>query len=379
MPKKILLAMPLSATDGTRSFGGVDAVCQELLKAVVEFDKTNRYHVVAFDPSNTRQHPPENVQLADNVSLRWYNSSFNRTVFHRVVPNLFWRNMILSKEARWFRPDIAHAHIHSWFLWRHGPARHVLTLHSYKKICRKSRGFSNDFLYEKIAGPLNIRNADVITTVSDEIHSTLKKEGRAARVIPNPLNRKFFAVRREKNISPVFVMAGNVQPRKRVHEALAVLAEIRKQNPELRLKIAGGFKSDDGYYSDLHNYIRGRGLQDHVEFLGPVSNETLCRLYASAAAGLFLSEEETFGLAPLEMMAAGLPVVSTKVGVLRFREGAFKANGARLIDTGDKAAAIGELSDILTRDTGVNEALRKYVAEQFSGREILSAYLKIYY
>ena len=58
------------------------------------------------------------------------------------------------------------------------------------------------------------------------------------------------------------------------------------------------------------------GLGDRVHFAGPVSDAGLLDHLAAAGIGLLPSstEAEAFGLAMVEFMAAGLPVVSTELG-----------------------------------------------------------------
>jgi glycosyltransferase involved in cell wall biosynthesis len=55
---------------------------------------------------------------------------------------------------------------------------------------------------------------------------------------------------------------------------------------------------------------------DTVEFLGNVSDQELDRLYANAYGFLFSSVDEEFGIAPVEAMAHGLPVIAYASGGL---------------------------------------------------------------
>ena len=58
------------------------------------------------------------------------------------------------------------------------------------------------------------------------------------------------------------------------------------------------------------------GLPDGVTSLGRVSDERLVELYRSAAALVFPSLYEGFGLPPLEAMACGCPVAVSRVAAL---------------------------------------------------------------
>jgi glycosyltransferase involved in cell wall biosynthesis len=51
-----------------------------------------------------------------------------------------------------------------------------------------------------------------------------------------------------------------------------------------------------------------------VEFLGNLSDEELTKTYQQAKAFLFASVDEEFGIAPVEAMGYGLPVIAFKSG-----------------------------------------------------------------
>ncbi len=52
-----------------------------------------------------------------------------------------------------------------------------------------------------------------------------------------------------------------------------------------------------------------KSLSEKISFLGPVSNEELRKLYSSARALIFPTEED-FGIVPLEAQACGAPVIA---------------------------------------------------------------------
>lgn len=52
----------------------------------------------------------------------------------------------------------------------------------------------------------------------------------------------------------------------------------------------------------------------NIEFLGQVSDEELARLYAGARATIVASEDEDFGIVPVESMACGTPVIAPAAG-----------------------------------------------------------------
>jgi glycosyltransferase involved in cell wall biosynthesis len=118
---------------------------------------------------------------------------------------------------------------------------------------------------------------------------------------------------------PFLLFAGNILPQKnlpRLVEAFAVVQAELEQHPryrDLRLIIIG---NELAAHPDLRRSVIRSRVQHRVRFLGFVSVETLRIFYASAAAFVFPSLYEGFGLPPLEAMAQGTPVVTSNVSSL---------------------------------------------------------------
>jgi glycosyltransferase involved in cell wall biosynthesis len=66
----------------------------------------------------------------------------------------------------------------------------------------------------------------------------------------------------------------------------------------------------------LHTLTQSLGLQDRVRFIGRVSDQALLDWYAAADVFALPSSSEAQGIAALEAMACGLPVVASAVGGL---------------------------------------------------------------
>jgi glycosyltransferase involved in cell wall biosynthesis len=113
--------------------------------------------------------------------------------------------------------------------------------------------------------------------------------------------------------------AGNVKPRKnipRLIEAFALVREELREHPQLKqlkLIIIGDELSKHPQLR--HAVVKSRAQQD-VRFLGFLPPQALSVFYARAAAFVFPSLYEGFGLPPLEAMALGTPVVTSNVSAL---------------------------------------------------------------
>jgi glycosyltransferase involved in cell wall biosynthesis len=118
---------------------------------------------------------------------------------------------------------------------------------------------------------------------------------------------------------PFLLYAGRTNPQKnipRLVEAFAVLRGELTKDPlyrDLRLIIIGDQISKN---SALRHAVIQSRVEDTVRFLGFVPIETLRVFYQAAAAFVFPSLYEGFGLPPLEAMACGTPVVTSHVSAL---------------------------------------------------------------
>ncbi|MGH7428016.1 MAG: glycosyltransferase family 4 protein [Candidatus Methylomirabilaceae bacterium] len=99
-------------------------------------------------------------------------------------------------------------------------------------------------------------------------------------------------------------------PIKGVRHLIAAIAVLRPSMPDVRLEIAGAGPDQ----SALESEVRLQGLEESVKFLG--WQEEIGSVMARWDVYAQPSLEEGFGLAVLEAMAAGLPVVASRVGGL---------------------------------------------------------------
>jgi glycosyltransferase involved in cell wall biosynthesis len=99
-----------------------------------------------------------------------------------------------------------------------------------------------------------------------------------------------------------------------IHKALDVLVKafvvFHRTHPEVELWLVG----DGPYRSELEVLVRQLGLTESVRFLGLQGRSTVCRLLAECSLFVLPSRVEPFGIAIIEALASGKPVISTKVG-----------------------------------------------------------------
>jgi glycosyltransferase involved in cell wall biosynthesis len=103
----------------------------------------------------------------------------------------------------------------------------------------------------------------------------------------------------------LLLYVGRLSSEKQVEHLKAVLEHV----PGTRLALVG----DGPAREDLQAYFAGTA----TKFVGYLKGEALSQAYASADIFVFPSAIETFGLVVVEAMAAGLPVVASRVGGVR--------------------------------------------------------------
>ncbi|MFN8123300.1 MAG: MSMEG_0565 family glycosyltransferase [Thermoleophilia bacterium] len=153
---------------------------------------------------------------------------------------------------------------------------------------------------------------------------------------------------------------GGIEPRKGSLTLLEGFARFREAHREERplLVFAGGATLFD--YRDERTRFDHRleqlGCADDVRILGPVADDDLLDLYRGADVFAFPSVKEGFGLAALEAMSCGLPVVASDIDV--FRSFIEHERDGLLVPTGDP----GRLADALARVASDPELARRLAA-----------------
>ncbi len=93
---------------------------------------------------------------------------------------------------------------------------------------------------------------------------------------------------------------------------LAALEQVRHRGDQVQLKLVG----DGAARKDLEATVNRLRLCDCVEFLGFCSQDTLIHHFKQSDVLVMPSRDESFGVACVEAMAMGLPVIASRVGGL---------------------------------------------------------------
>jgi len=141
---------------------------------------------------------------------------------------------------------------------------------------------------------------------------------------------------------PTILSVARQYPRKNTKTLLAALPLVRRRVPGARLRVVGGGPE----LPALQRQAAELRLDGAVTFLGPVARDAdVRREYAHADVFCLPSLQEGFGIAFLEAMAAGLPVVAGSAGAVP--EVVPDGTAGLLVDPTDPAALAEALVNLL--------------------------------
>ena len=228
----------------------------------------------------------------------------------------------------------------------------------------------------------SINESDAITAVSnnlrDETFKTfpIKKDIEViynfvdvSRFNRKPIDafRKVIAPNNER----ILMHASNFRKLKRVQDIVKIFYEVKKEIPSKLL-----FVGDGPERQAAEELSRTLGVCDDMRFVG--KQEQMEDILAIADLFLLTSEYESFGLAALEAMAAGVPVVSTNAGGLK--EINIDGETGYTEDVGDVKAMSARALEILKSDStlkGFKERAAAH-AKKYDIHHIIPLYEKLY-
>jgi glycosyltransferase involved in cell wall biosynthesis len=164
-----------------------------------------------------------------------------------------------------------------------------------------------ELAYRNLIYPRTIDRSELVIVISEHVKETLVDR---LGVSPERIRVIYLGVDHERfrpgdGVRERFLLyPANRWPHKNHARLLAAFALIRREQPDLRLVLTGS-----GH--DRVPSVEG------VEIRGRVSPDELVALYRQAAALVFPSLYEGFGLPPLEAMACGCPVAASDLPALR--------------------------------------------------------------
>ena len=224
--------------------------------------------------------------------------------------------------------------------------------------------------YLRKLGEETYSQADNVIAVSSYLAGNMNRHfGVNPTVIPNIVDTGRFDYSDHpegttKNSHFQFLSVGSLQPHKETALLIQAFYEAFPRNPEVTLKIIG----DGPEKESLQKQIRSMNLQDRVQLMGQRERQEIAEEMKRSRAFVLASKLETFGVAFIEAMAAGLPVLSLAKGG---PEDFIKEKNGILIPGGDKEDLIAGMMTMVERIEGYDrKGISREAKERFSPEAI---------
>lgn len=310
--------MPLSILIDARHLRdfGIGTYIRNLLRALAALDAQNRYVLVAY-----REDLNELSGLGANFQLAPYERRDTDPLDQLAFP---WY-------VRHFSPDLCHIPLNVVSVAM--PSPYVVTVHDMSSLLfdhqRTLRKNFRRFQFRR--GLLRAERVIAVSQATrEDIEDLFGVPSERISVVYNAPDPQFLhddlqpgemehILARYQVTYPFILYAGNIRPQKNIRrlvEAFAVVRGHLESHPvyrDLRLIIIG---DEISRYPDVRLTVIQTRVEQVVRFLGFVPLKTLKVFYKAAAAFVFPSLYEGFGLPPLEAMACGAPVVASNVSSL---------------------------------------------------------------
>jgi glycosyltransferase involved in cell wall biosynthesis len=382
MAEKLRVAMlgayPL---DATKISGGVQAAYSYLVKGLSQTQSID-LHILTIRPSG--------YAGADQVKQQNLTVHFlpRYPRFERLRNYQNYQSIINAHLAKIY-PDLIHAQdagSDALVALRSGYPT-VITIHGirredgkhYSSWTKKLRVYFDSFLTERYV----VRHARHIIAISPYVTSYFKNILRPdvkVYFIPNAVDERFF-IRAGFPDKHIILFAGRVIPRKRVMDLVQAFAQTLNQDPTAQLHIAGEISTEPAYVNLIKKWVREHDLDDHVRFLGPLSEMSVLQEFSNSSIVALPSAQETAPMVVAQAMAAGKPVVATCIGGVSEMVGEDSARGL-LVNVGNIPDLTAALTRLL-RNPGLQEKMgqngRAFATENYDIGRVARHTIEVYH
>lgn len=353
--------------------GGVRAVVQNLVHGLQTYDDL-QIHVI---------HCHADIRESFTIEDSGVRVDYIAMPRVRLVPNTLRSIGRVERLLRQVQPDVINTHAaHYTIAALRTDIPTVFTIHGV--VQREAEVYKSTlfdrarFLLESWCERYALRHVRDIVAISPYVLEEYRRRSNARfHRVDNPLPSDFFAVPNLEEEGRL-LYAGTIDERKNVMGLLRALVIVREKVPDIQLRIAGR-TTNQTYNRKVQDLIAAQGLQANVEFLGLQDRARLMQEYASCAAVVLASHQETAPMAVIEAMAAGKPVVATRVGGVP--DLVEDGSSGFLVEPGDVAGFARGIVTLLT-----NEDLRRGMgrrSRQIAGRfhldTVAANYRQVYY
>jgi glycosyltransferase involved in cell wall biosynthesis len=295
-------------SDPSRIDGGVQAATKYLVDGLAALDDVE-LHLVAFRSG-----------IRARTSIARTNVTLHELPRQRMGALTRWYGDLRTLRAcmHTIRPDVVHgqgAGVEGYLALRLGLPS-VITFHGMIGIDATFRTRRVERIRLSLQSRITERycaihsdHAILISPYVEKMFGSLLGGGK--HHIPNPIGDQYYLPTR-RELSGRILFAGRLIPLKGVTVLVRALAEARKSQ-DCRLVLAGSL-GDTEYVSSLRQLAQELDVTDAIEFRGLLSESELLQEFETASIVVLPSFQENAPMVIEQAMAAGVPVVASRVG-----------------------------------------------------------------
>ena len=222
----------------------------------------------------------------------------------------FWAKIFL--QIRNTKPDI----VHSQSLSCCTPAlisKKILGI-PYIAWGRGTDVYIPNGLFDRLSAPSILKNADAVLALTADMKREMQNIcERDVIVVPNGVKLKVFQKTSGSKIednAKTIIYVGRLQPVKGVQYLIEAMIAVQREIPDINLVIVG----DGEERSKLEKLAKELDLTGCIQFVGKVPQEEIPSMLHQSDIFVLPSLSEGFPNVIIEAMAAGLPIVASKIG-----------------------------------------------------------------
>jgi glycosyltransferase involved in cell wall biosynthesis len=155
----------------------------------------------------------------------------------------------------------------------------------------------------------------------------------------------------------VLLWLGIFMPHRRLEDAVEAVGRLKSRGFPIKLLLAGSDRSFPEYFNSLKSLTERLEVTHEVTFAGKVADEEIGDFYRACDAFVFPNENQTWGLAVLEAMACGRPVLVSRGAAVH--EVLADGENALLFPARNPDAIADRIQELITQP-----ALRARIAQQ---------------